>query len=126
MIALTLPYPPTVNTYYGNGPRGNVYIKPAGRSYRLKVMALMGRYKSNTTERLQVFVAVNPPDKRKRDLDNVCKATLDALQHAGCFKDDNQIDDLRIVRRKPVKGGSIQVQISVLRVNDENSNVEAP
>lgn len=126
MIALTLPYPPTVNHYYGRTNRGQVFIKPAGRSYRTNVAALFYKWTPNMTDRLQVFVAVNPPDKRKRDLDNVCKATLDALQHAGCFKDDNQIDDLRIVRRKPVKGGSIQVQISVLRVNDENSNVEAP
>ena len=36
------------------------------------------------------------PDNRKRDLDNLLKAPLDALTHAGVYEYDQLIVDLRI------------------------------
>jgi crossover junction endodeoxyribonuclease RusA len=60
-------------------------------------------------------VALYAPDKRARDLDNALKATLDALQKAGCFESDAQIDDLRIVRAgvdKPL--GHLEVEVQPL------------
>jgi crossover junction endodeoxyribonuclease RusA len=59
--------------------------------------------------RLAVEIEAHVPDKRKRDLDNLFKAVLDSLTHAGVWADDSQIDALRIVR-KPV-GGMIKVRI---------------
>lgn len=59
--------------------------------------------------RLKMTLLVCAPDKRKRDLDNVCKATLDALQHSGVFEDDSQIDELRVVRGNKVIGGCLFV-----------------
>lgn len=38
------------------------------------------------------------PDRRARDLDNLCKAPLDALVKAGVMADDSLIVDLRIYR----------------------------
>lgn len=55
------------------------------------------------------------PDKRKRDLDNVAKATLDALQHAGLYDDDSQIDELRIVRGNKVDGGLLFVNLEEIK-----------
>ena len=49
------------------------------------------------------------PDKRRRDLDNLLKATLDSLTHAGVWSDDSQIDALSI-RRFPI-GGMLKVRI---------------
>jgi Holliday junction resolvase RusA-like endonuclease len=37
---------------------------------------------------------------RRGDIDNYAKAVLDALQTAGAFKNDNQVDDLQITRGK--------------------------
>jgi len=55
-----------------------------------------------------------PPDRRRRDLDNIQKPVLDALEHAGVYEDDSQVD-LLITRRGPVSdGGSIRVQIEPL------------
>ena len=59
-----------------------------------------------------MFISLFPPDRRKRDLDNVLKALLDALQHAGCYDDDSQLDDIRIVRCEVRKGGSCVVVIT--------------
>jgi crossover junction endodeoxyribonuclease RusA len=51
----------------------------------------------------QVSVTIDayPPDRRRRDLDNVLKAALDALTHCGIWADDSQVAELRI-RRMPV------------------------
>lgn len=56
-------------------------------------------------------VTVFPPDRRRRDIDNVQKALLDALQHGGAFHDDNQIVRLTIERGDPVDGGKTIVSI---------------
>ena len=52
-----------------------------------------------------------PPDKRRRDLDNILKAPLDALTHAGLLMDDEQFDEINIVRGQPVSGGRMGVKI---------------
>lgn len=64
-----------------------------------------------------MVIEVFPPDKRKRDIANVEKAVNDALQAAQVFHDDEQIDDLRIVRRNPVKQG--KVLITIASMSDE-------
>jgi crossover junction endodeoxyribonuclease RusA len=51
------------------------------------------------------------PDQRRRDLDNLLKATLDGLAHAGVFEDDSQIVDLRIYWAKEL-GGMLKVKVS--------------
>ncbi|MGP78515.1 hypothetical protein B5F26_27880, partial [Escherichia coli] len=51
------------------------------------------------------------PDKRRRDLDNILKAPLDALTHAGLLIDDEQFDEINIVRGKVVPGGRLGVKI---------------
>ncbi|HAC91237.1 MAG TPA: hypothetical protein DCF63_11500 [Planctomycetaceae bacterium] len=52
-----------------------------------------------------------PPDRRRRDIDNVQKALLDALQHGGAYLDDSQIVRLSIEKGLPVEGGKTIVQI---------------
>jgi crossover junction endodeoxyribonuclease RusA len=58
---------------------------------------------------LRVEIEAWPPDKRKRDLDNILKSLLDALTYAGIWEDDSQIDDLRIYRA--TIGGMVKVRI---------------
>ena len=64
------------------------------------------------TGRLDVHIAVYPPDKRKRDLDNLPKSILDSLQHAGIYEDDSQIDKLTVERMAIRKGGEVVVTIT--------------
>jgi crossover junction endodeoxyribonuclease RusA len=119
MIRLELPYPPSVNHYYGrNGKR--TFIKAPGLRYREKIMGALWRCltkgKNVSPEPLDgdlaVEIIIYPPDKRKRDMDNVKKALFDALQHAGLYYDDNQICDDHTIRiNKVVKGGMIDFRI---------------
>jgi crossover junction endodeoxyribonuclease RusA len=109
---IVIPFPPSVNTYYRTF-QGRMIISAAGRAYRQAVIS-----KAQTDEpllgRLSVEVEVFPPDRRRRDLDNVCKAALDSLQHAGIYQDDSQIDQLLLKRREVTPGGFLKVHISTI------------
>jgi crossover junction endodeoxyribonuclease RusA len=110
---ISLPFPPTVNTYWRHVGR-KVLISAEGRSYRATVMAQVltaGRDGLPMAGRLSVGIMVAPPDKRRRDLDNLMKALLDALGHAGVYEDDSQIDELRIVRIAATEGGRVLVTV---------------
>jgi crossover junction endodeoxyribonuclease RusA len=113
MIQLTLPYPPTVNTYWRRcGSR--IVLSQTGRTYKddVSMLCLANRVKPyNGSARLSVSIMVYPPDRRKRDIDNITKAVLDALI-GHCYSDDSQIDDLCLRRRELVKGGKVIVSIA--------------
>jgi crossover junction endodeoxyribonuclease RusA len=109
-MKITLPYPPSLNSYY-RSYKGRVVISSDGKNYRTIVFALSRGFSSLGSKRLAVSVFANPPDKRKRDLDNLLKSLLDALEHAGLFDDDSQIDCLKIFRGKPIKDGQVIVSI---------------
>ena len=113
---LVLPWPPSVNAYYRSVNRGRlagrVLISERGRAYRAEVQAIVERRGMNPMQgRLTVHITANPPDRRRRDLDNLLKATLDGLAHAGVFEDDSQIVDLRIYWAKDL-GGMLKVKVS--------------
>lgn len=115
-IEFVLPYPPTVNTYWRR--HGNTYfISEAGKRYCRDVALVVSqqRLKLNLSEKLAIRIIVEPPDKRRRDLDNILKAPLDALTHAGLLIDDEQFDEINIVRGLPVCGGRLGVNIFVIR-----------
>lgn len=118
MILLKLPYPPSVNTYWrsvSKGPMaGRVLISEEGRNYRASVLQLVDELKLDS--RLRVEIEAVMPDRRKRDLDNLPKAVLDALTHAGVWGDDGQIDDLRIYRGQVEAPGHLWVRIWPLQV----------
>lgn len=111
MLEVTLPWPPTVNTYYRN-LNGKTLISEKGRKYRKAVadQVLVQRVK-RVAGSLSVLIEAYPPDRRVRDLDNLAKAILDSLTKAGVWEDDGQIDDLRIVRM-PQIGGMVKVRVS--------------
>ncbi|MGG8872871.1 RusA family crossover junction endodeoxyribonuclease, partial [Escherichia coli] len=54
----------------------------------------------------------NRPDGLNEPVtDNILKAPLDALTHAGVLMDDEQFDEINIVRGQPVSGGRLGVKI---------------
>ena len=106
----TLPWPPTVNSYWRHrvtGKLATVYVSTDGQAYRKAVNLCLMEHGIKTYAiegDLRVEIEVFPPDRRKRDLDNLLKSLLDSLTHAQVWKDDNQISDLRIFRNKQIAG----------------------
>lgn len=112
-VFIKLAWPPSVNHYWQS--HGKIrYIGKSGLAFRAHVKSIVG-----VTEPLEgdlsVTIEVMMPDKRKRDLDNLLKAPLDALAHAGVYLDDSQIQDLRIVKMGVVKPGSLNIHIKKLQ-----------
>lgn len=111
MIQLELPYPPSVNHYWGQFGKQR-FIGKKGKAFRLAVAEACLDAQVQTMEgRLSVHVAIFPPDRRARDIDNVLKPLLDACEHAGCFVNDSQIDELHIIRQDIRKGGGCTIVI---------------
>ena len=109
-----LPYPPTINTYWRNLGEGRTVLSRGAREYRKAVMELIGAAVP-VRDRLRIEIELYPPDKRRRDLDNVTKSLFDCMQHAHVFHDDSQIDEYRIKRMPVVAGGRCVVTMYLMK-----------
>lgn len=97
MIKIRLPWPPSLNHMYTPTKRGQI-LKRAGRDYielavRLATLQRSGRYIAGHS---CVSITACPPDRRRRDLDNLLKMPIDCCVKAGAIEDDSQIQSLAI------------------------------
>ena len=115
-ITLRLPWPPSANRIWrsriaGNGGKQfvSVYLSAEGKAFRADVMAeVLEKFGVlDIADRLRVVIVVIQPDRRKRDIDNLLKATGDALTHSR----DEQIDHLTVIRGRSQKPGWLEVTI---------------
>ena len=124
-VELTLPHPPSVNTYWRIGHHGRLHVSNAGVKYRGQVWAAVTAARItpfSADVRLALVATVSPPDRRRRDLDNCLKALQDSLEFAGVFADDSQIDRLDITRGPAVPGGRVDV---VVRLHPPTEQADA-
>jgi Holliday junction resolvase RusA-like endonuclease len=98
--SIDLPLPPSTNRLWRSG-RGRVY-----RSKRYMVwcraagLELALRKPARTTGAVVVTIAAGRPDKRRRDIDNLAKSTLDLLVAHQVIEDDAKVvDHVALVRR---------------------------
>ncbi len=107
-ISLKLPYPPTINHYYKKGhlrlsKKQNLYrqtiLSEKAINYKKTVhlICVLNKIKKLMGS-LKLIAFAFPPDRRKRDNDNIRKALFDSLQYSNIFDDDSQICDDRIIR----------------------------
>lgn len=113
MIISNLPWPPSVNHYWQRNRNGSVRVGDAGVDYRIEMVMLCKSYPL-VPGRVALRIWAYPPDKRKRDLDNILKAMLDAITHAHLIDDDSCIDLIEIKRECVVKGGRITISLDAL------------
>lgn len=118
-IELTLPFPPSVNTYWRHVDKGNyvqTLISADGRKFkklasdaaRRQFMAMAcAAFRSPVSVKIRFY----PPDKRVRDLDNYLKALLDAITEAGIWVDDSLVHELVLAWGGVRQGGSTFVSI---------------
>ena len=125
---MKLPYPPTVNTYWrhrvvriGSKHLPKIYVTKKGKQYQREVQAVLFGVVP-LTGRLRVTITAHPPDRRRRDLDNILKCLLDSMTGAGVWEDDSQVDELSVTRGEIVKGGEVEVEIETIEDQAEQED----
>lgn len=144
-VTLELPWPPSINHYFmeyamppaekaikqrmhEHGYDGlHVWLRrntrtmkrvgEKGHKYRADIQeyVLRNRLNKGSRELLLMRLRIYPPDRRQRDLDNLYKPLLDALEHACVFLNDNQVrahDSIMV--DEVVKGGKVVVTLEEL------------
>ncbi len=91
----------------------SILYQKRGERYRrdVRLIVRQQQLRLRLTGRLGIKIIADPPDNRRRDLDNILKVPLDALTHAGLLIDDEQFDEIYIVRGVSVPDGRLGVKI---------------
>lgn len=117
---MTLPYPPSVNTYWRK--RGKMtYLSKAGRDFKTAVAEYVVEHNVPKfgAANIEVMIVLRPRRiSGFMDIDNCCKAVLDSCQDAGVFDDDNQVSKLIVERGAYIKGGACVVVVTKRKVED--------
>ncbi|WP_447882285.1 RusA family crossover junction endodeoxyribonuclease [Serratia fonticola] len=119
-MILTLPFPPSMNSYWRSPNKGALkgrhLISERGRKFRTeaiaRVLEQLRRQPKPITTNIAVTVVFCPPNKAPRDLDNYFKALFDAMTHAGVWVDDKQIKRIVADWGPVTKGGKVELRIS--------------
>ena len=123
-VEFDLPWPPSVNNYYRHvGPR--VLISRAGRKYRTMVVSRLGGLK-RLSGAVSLSLECYPPDRRRRDLDNLLKCLQDSITAAGVLEDDSQIRRLQMEKLEPIEGGLVHVRLETLPERRGQGRVRPP
>ena len=113
--SLTLPSPPR-NNRYPRPNRGRTHSSAEGQAYRDNVARIIKNAMLDIGLAMPVKIRIDfhMPYSRRLDLDNLQKASFDALTKAGFWLDDAQVVDYRVVKMPVVKGGKLELTITEL------------
>ena len=128
ILKLQLPWPPSWNKLYRiAGSR--MYKTSEARDYENVVHGIFlevpgWHSKRFGNKRVSVQIDICPPDKRRRDLDNLLKIINDSLETAKIIDNDCQIDFLSIKRGPKLKDGIINLVIREIGWDQRGSDSE--
>ena len=111
-VNLTLPWPPSVNGNLRN-INGRTIISRKARAYKLLIQKLTKPIDHICLQgRVFLHILAYPPDKRRRDIDNLIKIVADSLQDAKFYMNDSQIDKIVIERMSTIfPKGKLEVEL---------------
>jgi crossover junction endodeoxyribonuclease RusA len=118
LVDFTLPWPPSVNRYWRTTSRRGrpiVLRSDEAVAYHHEAAEMLRRQGIRHPRYASPLIAVLvffPPVPRKRDLDNVLKATFDTLQKAEVIVNDSQIRSL-VAHFGPVTPDFPRVHVSL-------------
>ena len=96
MTVLELPWPPSVNHYWRLG-NGHFHVSTEGQRYKAKVAGILATAGIQPLRgAVKLTIDAFPPDRRRRDIDNIEKCLLDSCVYrrgfaAGLYLDDSQV-----------------------------------
>ncbi len=122
-IWIDLPWPPSVNAYYGRNKFGSTYVRREGKAYKERVKQCVSEWWTCSShvvgERFPepalitgpayCYTLLKPPTRRSVDIDNRDKALFDAMEYAGLIEDDKLIRCRKTMFGDIVKGGQVRV-----------------
>lgn len=116
---IEIPYPPSVNHYWGRRgiKKGKAfmamqYLTAKAKTFRAEIVAAIAECgMQRELGALHLMIDQRPPDRRKRDIDNIVKPIMDALEHAGAYENDNQVARLSVVRGPVEPQGTCYIKI---------------
>lgn len=113
-LELRLPFGPSINNFkvpVRNRP-GVYYLTPRAQRFRADVGWLCAGAPSFGAAEIEIDTVLHPPDARPRDADNFgSKALWDALQAAGIFDNDAQVQRFTVTKGEVVRGGLVIVKV---------------
>ena len=87
-LEVRLPWPPSVNHYWkARGSRR--FISPMAKAWLEEAISLLRAARVRFDGPVKVSMFLSPPDRRRRDGDNLDKAIMDSLVKAGVIRDDS-------------------------------------
>lgn len=111
-IFLELPYPPSANVIWRRS-KFSTYLSKEGKDYKKAVADYISanNIPKFGDDKVKISMTLRPRDKRKRDIDNCLKISIDSIASAGVINDDFQVEELTIKRGEIVSGGLLIVVI---------------
>lgn len=88
---------------------------PRRRGRRDHLTPALAAERGTLTGALRVDIEAAAPDRRPRDLDNLLKVPLDALQAAGVYADDRQIAEPHVTRLPPCDDPHLRITITPIQ-----------
>lgn len=115
MVEFFFPFPPSVNGLWRTA-RGRMYRSPRYMAWRERAAAAVSAVwkGSPMLGPVSVEIRVYGDSRRSWDLDNRCKAVLDALQDFGVIEDDDQVHHIVLHRGPRRKGGGAWVIVQIM------------
>jgi Holliday junction resolvase RusA-like endonuclease len=96
MIQAVLPYPPSTNRLWRYSAQGRAYLTPEAKAWKeaaaWAIKAAIMKGFSPIVGKFQLHLEAGRPDKRRRDIDNLFKITLDAVQMSGAVENDSEAE----------------------------------
>lgn len=117
---LKITFPIVTGNHYKtlNFARRRVFVTKKGQMYRRMVLcdlyAKFGANKPEINKPLKVEMTITPPDRRRRDTDNIEKVLFDALTLGGLWIDDKLIVEKHVIVAEPCKPGWIDMRVTTL------------
>jgi crossover junction endodeoxyribonuclease RusA len=101
---INLPFPPSVNALYKNRNGGRCKTKKYTDWEAAAQAMFLTQKRNHHTKPVAVNIFATPPDNRRRDIDNIAKATLDFLVKMAVLADDSLIRVLHIAWTEKPQG----------------------
>lgn len=126
-ITITLPYPPSVNHYWDSRA---VRSKKTNRLCVIKYLSARAKsFRKECDARVKEQIGIPPKLKgrlavivhqhykatgQRQDIDNCLKPLFDALEWCRVYQNDEQIDELLVVRKRRAAEGRVEVVIKTI------------